>query len=264
MIRKLASIPAVLCLAFGLAACGSGGNSDGDNVPDASELDGHYISTSFEAEGVGKDQQFTLIFDATTTPDTPGLSAGAGCNSMNGTFEIKDGDLVTGNLISTMIGCPPDQAKAEEWLAKLLAEKPSISLDDGKLRLSGDAGSLDMEETAKVEVPTVEGVKWTLDGIESKGAVSSLAMGVKPPTLVFEDGEVTVFGGCNRGGGKAAIGDDGFITFSPIFMTRMSCGEAANQVEKQVVAFLDGKVAFAWEGANLVLSNNGKSLIFTT
>jgi heat shock protein HslJ len=91
-------------------------------------------------------------------------------------------------------------------------------------------------------------------------SASSVPSGVDPPTLLItDDGEATVFTGCNRGGASVEIADTS-ATFGPMRLTKMACGSDAASVEASVVAVLDGEVHFAIEGSQLSLTNADRGL----
>ena len=87
--------------------------------------------------------------------------------------------------------------------------------------------------------------------------------GVEPPTLeIADDGTVTLFAGCNRGGGTVVITDT-TMTFEPLVLTMMACEGEAGTVEATVVAVLDGSVDVAIEGDTLTITNGDRGLVYT-
>ncbi|MFW5473356.1 META domain-containing protein [Knoellia sp. CPCC 206450] len=69
----------------------------------------------------------------------------AGCNTMTGEVTLDDHRLdAGGGLATTEIGCPPDIAGTEGWLAAMVAARPQASLkgstEGPMLALDSDAG----------------------------------------------------------------------------------------------------------------------------
>ena len=54
------------------------------------------------------------------------IRASAGCNSIQGEAEVRDGRLVAPNLARTEMGCPPDVAAQEEWVVAMLQARPRL------------------------------------------------------------------------------------------------------------------------------------------
>jgi heat shock protein HslJ len=66
------------------------------------------------------------------------ISAHAGCNSMQGRAEVDDGRLVVRDLATTEIGCPPDIAAQEGWVAAMLQASPRLERSGPYLSLLWD------------------------------------------------------------------------------------------------------------------------------
>ena len=224
-------------------------------------VDQTFVSTSVTGYELATGTSVTLSFTATD------LSATAGCNTLGGAYSLQGGKLVVdGDLRSTMMACPEPVMAQDTWISEFLQSDPAIvATGDGIALTSGDVTiELAAETGGTAGTPTLIGPTWTLVGIESGDAVSSVPAGVEPPTLVFAaDGSVAVFTGCNSGSTTAAVGDDGFITFEPMMTTMMSCGPDADGVAATVTGMLDGRVAYGWSGtADLRLSKAGEALVF--
>jgi heat shock protein HslJ len=72
------------------------------------------------------------------------LSATVGCNRMSGPYEIgKVEYIVTGQMISTLIGCPGGLDEEERALSQLLSDDPwmqRVSKPNGSLRIRLSSG----------------------------------------------------------------------------------------------------------------------------
>lgn len=64
------------------------------------------------------------------------ISASAGCNGLGGEYTIKDGRLMTGPFMSTMMYCD-GLMEQERALSQLLEAKPSHTLTGNRLVLQG-------------------------------------------------------------------------------------------------------------------------------
>lgn len=197
------------------------------------------------------------------------IAVATGCNGMGGTYEVADGRLRTGDLLQTQMACEPPLMRQEEAFRALLESTPRVTLAGETLTLTAADGSESVfKESDRPRGPRpIAGTSWVLETISDSGpdgTASNVPAGVKPPTLLIRgDGTVALFAGCNRGGGRAVVRDDGFVDFGPIALTRMACEQAASQVEATVTAILDGRVAAAFTGeGDLVLSKDGRSLTF--
>ena len=135
----------------------------------------------------------------------------------------------------------------------LLAHWDEVCTEPWALRL------IELEE--ETDTP-LTGTAWTLDTLISNEAASSLPADVDPPTLeIAEDGTVTLFSGCNTGGGTAVIGED-TLELEPLRLTMMACEGEAGTVEAAVLAVLDGTVEVAIDGKVLILTKGDNALGF--
>ena len=68
-----------------------------------------------------------------------------------------------------------------------------------------------------------------------------------------------MFTGCNRGGASVEVGDTS-LTFGPLRLTRMACGDDATAVETTVTSIIDGKVDYSINGDVLTVSKDAQAL----
>ena len=148
----------------------------------------------------------------------------------------------------------------DTWVSGLFTEGVDAEIDGGTLRLTRDGLTIELEEESHAELL---GTTWTLESILTGDTASSVPAGAQPATLdIAEDGTVTVFAGCNRGGAAVEVSGD-TLTFSPLALTRMACrDEGASTVEAAVVAVIDGEVEMALSGQTLTLTKGDKGLAF--
>ncbi|WP_258945954.1 META domain-containing protein [Lentzea californiensis] len=193
------------------------------------------------------------------------LLARAGCNQMQGPVNLDDGKLTVTDLSTTDMACPGEGLhEQDEWLAKLLNGKPSWRLDGPNLVLTG--ANAEIVLAPEPQAP-LEGVTWTVEGIVTKDAVSSVPDGVTG-TVSFKNGHIYVQGGCNSGstdftGAEKYEVDGQRITFGgSLAMTLMMCSEDKMKVEGAILDTLGlGEVTFEIDGDTLTLMNaNGVGL----
>ena len=183
------------------------------------------------------------------------LGISAGCNQMGGAYQVVDGMLAVGAMMTTEMACDEPLMAQDAWIGAFV-NGAAIRLAGDTLTLSKDGVTLTATDRAVVQPdPPLEGTTWVVDGLIVNRAVSSLPAGVTA-TLELADGEVRVHSGCNSGSGRAQVGDTA-ITFGPIATTRMACGDAAMAVESHVLRVLSGDVAWSIEAGSLTLLGAG-------
>jgi heat shock protein HslJ len=239
------------------AAAGSSDSTAGPDAaaPTADELEGRtFLSTMVEGHDLVDGSVLRLSFDGER------LAAHAGCNTMTGSYGVDAGTLAWSDTpAATMMACEDDLMAQDTWVAEVLTAGLAAQLGDGVLILSGDGVLIELEEETDA---SLTGTTWTLDTLVSNEAASGLPAEVEPPTLeIADDGTVTLFSGCNTGGGAATIGED-TLELEPLRLTMMACEGEAGRVEAAVLAVLDGTVEFAIDGPVLSLTKDGNGLRF--
>ena len=137
----------------------------------------------------------------------------------------------------TMMACEPAALMDQDtWLSALLTSKPTVTVDGDTLTITATDGTvvtfLD-QSVANPDLP-LEGTTWSVEGLVSSDAVSSIAAGGRVPSVLLDGGTVTVDTGCNTGSGTYTIsGAD--ITFGPIATTRMACTDPAGSATETAV-----------------------------
>jgi heat shock protein HslJ len=106
-----------------LQGAGSGDNRNGSvAVRDLASIAGEYVSVN----DIGAPAPVLDGTPVRLVVERDGVRASAGCNSLQGRADVKDGRLVVRDLSMTEIGCPPGVAAQEEWVVAMLQAKPRL------------------------------------------------------------------------------------------------------------------------------------------
>lgn len=189
------------------------------------------------------------------------ISAHAGCNTMSGSFSIEGDVLHVPLLAQTMKACPGPLMMQDRWVSTLLTSEPTIALSGHHLRITGTDGMVDLQDRSVADPDrSLTGTTWSLDGIGTDGAVSTVPSGVVSTLEIGPDGAIRVDTGCNRGTGTVSITERD-ITVGPLALTRMACPSPADQVEQAVMSTLQGQVGYTISGDSLTLARDGETAL---
>jgi heat shock protein HslJ len=254
----LRGLPLALC-ALALLATGCGG-ADDDAVTSDQLAGRTFAAETVDGHDLVEGSQLTFTFESGA------LAFDAGCNRMAGSTEMAGGRLrLTDDPVSTMMSCGSARDAQDRWLAQLLTDGVRVTQRDGTLALDADGVTIPLRETdLQTGQRQITDTTWTLKAIGDRdGGRTAVPAGVRPPTLRLSAGQSELFTGCNSGGGSAELTDDGFVVFGPQRLTMMACTEPGSQeVEQAMTAVLDGKAALAFEGDDLLVMKDGRSLLF--
>jgi heat shock protein HslJ len=100
-----------------------------------------FVSTTVTGHDLVAGSKVTLTFTEST------LSAGAGCNTMNGKYTLDDSTLRwSGPVQSTMMGCPEGLAAQDQWLTTFLETGAKASMTGSLLKLTGGQTVMELEQ----------------------------------------------------------------------------------------------------------------------
>lgn len=235
-----------VALAFALVAgCGAGGDS-GEAAPDPRGKT--FLSTDVTGHDLVGGTRITLQIGA-----GGGISVQAGCNTLGGTASLDGGVLSVSDLGTTEMGCSPDRHAQDQWIAEFLTASPEYVYEGDTLTLRDDATSIVLvdREVADPDRP-LEGTRWVVDTVVTGDTASNTA-GMENAYLVFEDGAVSGFTGCNSFGGPATVDGD-TITLGAIRVTQMFCEETEG-LERHILDVLTGAVRYTIDADRLVLDS---------
>ncbi len=248
-----------------LFTAGCAGLADGGS-PSASEPDvvgRTFLSTSVSGYTLAGGSRITLAF-----PEKGKLSAHAGCNHLLGNYAVEGDKLKITGMGGTDMACEPARMAQDEWFIKFMTGGPAWTLSGDDLVLKSGTTEIKLQDR-KVADPdrSLAGRRWVVDGLMDSEAASSVPQGAQA-YLEFQggpqDGKVTGNTGCNSLSGTYAEAD-GKITFSSVATTRIACPGPQGQLERSVMAVLDGPVDAKIEANKLVLRHpSGKGLSLTS
>ena len=262
MIVRLALIAVLIAvLSVGLGGCG--GSGDGATGPDGvgpSDLDGRtFVATTLTNVDPVAGTTISISFD------DGDLGVEAGCNRQGGRYSIDDGLLVVEDLFTTEIGCDQALHAQDQLLADFVTSRPTVRLAGDMLTLSDGTVTIEATDRAVVDpdVPIV-GTRWVLDSIIDGEAVSSVPGGFEAFVEIDDDGNLSLFDGCNAGSGPVEVGD-GELRLGAVASTRMACeGETEQLVSDAFGRVLASgtAVGFDIEVDRLTISTDDHGLVF--
>lgn len=245
-----------------LAACGddeatpadtglddtAGASSGDDMVADLDDRE--FVSSEVEGHDLVAGSEIRLTFMGEE------LRIDAGCNSMGGAYTITDGILTAGQMFMTEMACEEPLMDQDAWVAEFLSAGAEVTLEAETLTLVGESATIVLvdREVAEPDL-SLEGTEWTIEGLVSSDAVSSLVAG-SPAMLLIEGDTASVDTGCNTATGPAEVDEAAAtITFGPMATTRMACEPDLMDQESAILAVLDGAVTYEIESNRLALTN---------
>lgn len=247
----------LVAAALFFAACtGTGGGPASPSPsPTPAALDGRtFLSTTVTGHDLVPGSTVRLSFDAGQ------LSVNAGCNQMGGAFQVVDGRLRVGSMMTTDMGCAAPLMAQDGWVGSFLGDATVALAGDTLTLTNGDTTmTLTEREVADPDRP-LEGTRWVLDGITTGDAVSSVPAGVTA-ALTIANGRMDVEAGCNRGG-AAVSSNASTLSIGPMALTKMACPGDAMAVEGAMTSVLSGDVAYAIEADVLTITDGPNGLTF--
>jgi heat shock protein HslJ len=246
---------AVAGLLLALAACGDESSAGGS-------LKGKsYLSTAVTENGQAKQLAAKTRIRLQFTDDGR-LIADAGCNSMQSRVSTSNGRLAVEDLAMTDMGCDAPRHAQDDWLAKLLHNKPTWKLEADTLTVTSGGTTISLldRKTAEPDLP-LDGTKWSLETVIT-GEVASHQAGSEKAWITFSGERVTGSTGCNELQGVVAR-DNGKLTFGDLVTTRRACVGDGAALESALLDTLKGEVTYEIDSSRLKLRARGNGLDFT-
>lgn len=249
-------------LVFALAAVTSCGGDNAGAAQDesATPMGRTFVSTEVQGPAIPGGSQIKLSFRDGR------ISGSAGCNTHSGPVVLDDHKIAVSELAGTLMACPDERQRADEWLVGLLRSTPSWSLDNDTLTVQNDDLTVTMVDK-RVANPArpLRDTTWIVDALRTPDAhIRSRAIDESQPTLtIADDGAVTGSTGCNSMTGQATVNEapEGTEVAFQVATTKKMCPPEVMEVEQSMLRTLDGTTNAEIESDTLTVSNpNGYGL----
>lgn len=248
-----------------LAACGTeNGSGKGSDGGDSVQSDVPVTGVAWRVDSVTVGGKKTEAPEGARLEIDPKGRAKAdfGCNHISVDARVKGDQVTLGKPVTTQMACDVKIEKFEKAAIDAMGGEHTAKLSGEKLTLtteSGDTMALSEEKPADLV-----GTKWTVTTLLSGKTATTVPADLpkeRTPHLTFaEDGTVSGNSGCNSFSGKAAVKGSA-IVFEPPVSTRKMCPKAEMEVERAVLAALDGPTTYTVKGSTLTLTaEDGKGV----
>jgi heat shock protein HslJ len=252
---------AVLAVTAALSGCGEEtGDDESSGGDDVSALSGRTLVVTAVTDD-GRPHDLVPGSQVRFTFDDKAMGITAGCNNLSGDYTLDGDRLTVGPIGGTEMGCSAPLMDQDTWLAGLFEAPVTVGGDPLTFRAGSVVLTLADREDVSPDLP-LAGTHWVLDGMIDGDAASSVPGASEAWLEVAEDGTVTANTGCNRGSGRVTI-DDATLTFGPLATTRRACADpSAQQVERAILAVLDGETAYSITERSLTITKGDRGLTF--
>ncbi|MFE7059954.1 META domain-containing protein [Streptomyces californicus] len=242
-----------------LAACGTesgSGSGGGDTV----QSDVPVTGVAWSVDSVTVDGKKTEAPEGARMQIDPKGRATAdfGCNHIGVDARVKGDRVTLGKPVTTQMVCDEDIEKFEKAAIEAMGGELTAELSGKKLTLTKEGGTT--MELSEEKAADLVGTRWTvttlLAGETATTVPADLPKERTPYLTLADDGTVRGNSGCNSFSGKATV-KGSTIDFGAIAGTRKMCPEPEMEVERAVLAALDGPVTYTVKGSTLTLTAKG-------
>ncbi|MEV0887652.1 META domain-containing protein [Streptomyces microflavus] len=263
--QRMAVSVSVLAL-LTLAACGteSGSGSGSGDGSDTVQSDVPVTGVAWSVDSLTVGGKKTEAPEGSRLEIDPKgrAKAGFGCNHISADARVEGDRITFGKPVSTQMACDETTEKAEKAALAAMDGEVTAKLSGEKLTLTTEGG--DTIALSEEKPAGLVGTRWAVNTLLSGETATSVPADLpkeRVPHLTFgEDGTVHGNSGCNSFHGKAAV-KGSTIDFGPPAGTRKMCPEAEMEVERAVLAALDGPATYTIKGSTLtVTSKDGKGI----
>ncbi|WP_329219734.1 META domain-containing protein [Streptomyces microflavus] len=260
--RMAVSVLALLTL----AACGteSGSGSGSGDGSDTVQSDVPVTGVAWSVDSLTVGGKKTEAPEGSRLEIDPKgrAKAGFGCNHISADARVEGDRITFGKPVSTQMACDETTEKAEKAALAAMDGEVTAKLSGEKLTLTTEGG--DTIALSEEKPADLVGTRWAVNTLLSGETATTVPADLpkeRVPHLTFgEDGTVHGNSGCNSFHGKAAV-KGSTIDFGPPAGTRKMCPEAEMEVERAVLAALDGPATYTIKGSTLtVTSKDGKGI----
>jgi heat shock protein HslJ len=236
-------------LVVSLTACGS-------EVVAAGDTGGSPVGTSYLSVKVTEDGKVKPLAPNTRIRldfrNDGALSFHTGCNQLGGEISLDGGKIVMDGYGGTEIGCDPARQAQDEWLARILMDRPAWKLEADVLTITRGSTTLVLRDRKVVEPDLpLEGTTWTVDGVMTKEVFEHFYELV-PATITINGGRVSGSTGCNQFQGSVTHTAT-TLTFGELSVTDKACTGDAARLQEGVLARMKGKLTYSIDHDRLEL-----------
>ena len=269
--RVLSAFAGTALLATSLIGCGtendpadsnptnSASPEPTDQVVDAAALEGlTFSSTSVEGHDLVAGSTIEMSFEDGS------MSVNAGCNTIFGAYEVTESVLAwSSGPGMSMMACPDDLMAQDQWLSEFLTAGVNVTHEGEDLTLAGEDAAISLSAANADDLTSLFGKTWTVIATVSGDTTSRLPTSARSPRLdVSDDGMSRLFTGCRSGRTRVLI-DAGEVSFVNTKVQEGQCAGAAKQVDRAVLALLDGTADNVVLNENLlIVTRGGEGLMF--
>ncbi|WP_405389590.1 META domain-containing protein [Streptomyces sp. NBC_01102] len=193
-----------------------------------------------------------------------GASGNLGCNRFTADARVEGEKVTVGPDTTTGMACEEDVQRFEQAMGRTFSGELVAAVagkgDDRTLTLTA-AGGDTIVLTSQPPAP-LTGTTWKVTGLVSGSTASSLPAGAEDRAhlTLGKDGSVEGSLGCNSFHGEATVSGS-TITFGPLASTRKMCPGPEMELERAVLAVLQGKTTYGIQHRTLSLTAaDGKGL----
>lgn len=189
------------------------------------------------------------------------VSGTASCNNYNAAYTQDVAKVTITPGVMTQMACAEDVMTQEHAFTVALTQVAGVRTAGEGAELV-DASGKAVLTLARITDKPLEGTEWTLTGIISEQAVSSLVAD-STVTMSITDGQLSGKA-CNSFHGEVTAAD-GTFKAGPLASTRMACpSKELTAQENTVLTTLQGASAYSIKGDQLTITaDDGTGLVFT-
>lgn len=219
-----------------------------------------FVSTRVDGRDLVPGSEVLLVFELGT------MAVSAGCNTIFGELEVDDGVLRwSSGPAQTLKACSEELTAQDQWLVEFFTDGASATYDGPNLVLTAGDVTIELAEQSagQTDLSTLLGRRWTVLGTITDGATQRLPRRNRPPSIgVRAEGWSRLNTGCNTGRTVVRVRDDTFV-FGPTTTTRRICRQPEREIERQVLAVLDGRSDAVYTHDDvLVVTKGSTGLVF--
>lgn len=185
------------------------------------------------------------------------LSAHAGCNTLGFPLTAEPTRLVTGDPISTLIGCTEERHAQDRWLAEFLGAGPHWTLQDGRLALTAGHTRVVLHERCELWGLSFASVSVTETGIVPAPVVEGTTIRL---TFTAPDA-LTAEAGCNTLGFGVVVDDAQLRVADEVSSTRMACTDDLMAQDAWLTTFFTDDPAYDLTGTTLTLTRASTEIV---